>query len=296
MKRYMPVRAAIGFVVTLALASPDAAVAGALLHGEPPATDFTLSYDGSKMIVRQKRDRRGVLDVIDTRSGESLGLSEHSFASLRRGEDSDTAYGLARKGGIQRLSFAGDGVEATRYRLEVYETRPIEIRAGDRIRWTRNDKARDLVNGEAGGGGGDTASISTGRRTRERGSRAGLKRLEAHDPLDRFVGMKNRLAKARAAAEARNTLPFHDPAYGRVVADAGPPAPRNGTGSRRCCALWRSWSGGEPGWKRRRKAARTFPCPLLADASGLARGERAVRRGGPLGVRRPRPSRTGPLA
>ena len=27
-----------------------------------------------------------------------------------------------------------------RYRLDVYEPRPIEIRAGDRIRWTRNDK------------------------------------------------------------------------------------------------------------------------------------------------------------
>ena len=35
-----------------------------------------------------------------------------------------------------------------RYRLDVYETRPIEIRAGDRIRWTRNDRKRDLVNGE----------------------------------------------------------------------------------------------------------------------------------------------------
>ena len=35
-----------------------------------------------------------------------------------------------------------------RYRLDVYETQPIEIRAGDRIRWTRNDGKRDLVNGE----------------------------------------------------------------------------------------------------------------------------------------------------
>ena len=50
---------------------------------------------------------------------------------------------------------------------------------------------------------------------------AGLKRLEAHEPLDRFVGMRNRLAKARAAAEGRGMLPFHDPAYGRVVGDAG---------------------------------------------------------------------------
>ena len=35
-----------------------------------------------------------------------------------------------------------------RYRLDVYETRPIEIRAGDRIRWTRNDHDRGLINGE----------------------------------------------------------------------------------------------------------------------------------------------------
>ena len=35
-----------------------------------------------------------------------------------------------------------------RYRLDVYETRPIEIRAGDRIRWTRNDRTRSLINGE----------------------------------------------------------------------------------------------------------------------------------------------------
>ena len=36
----------------------------------------------------------------------------------------------------------------SRYRLDVYETRPIEIRAGDRIRWTRNDRKRSLINGE----------------------------------------------------------------------------------------------------------------------------------------------------
>ena len=109
----MPIRAAaIGFVVSLAFAGPDAAVAGALLHGEPPAKDFTLSYDGSKMIVLHERDRRRVLDIVDTRSGASLGLSGHSLASLRWGEDSDTAYALSRKDGIQRLSFASDEVEA----------------------------------------------------------------------------------------------------------------------------------------------------------------------------------------
>ena len=35
-----------------------------------------------------------------------------------------------------------------RYQVEVYETRTIEIRAGDRIRWTRNDHARGLANGD----------------------------------------------------------------------------------------------------------------------------------------------------
>ena len=46
-----------------------------------------------------------------------------------------------------------------RYRLEVYETRPIEIRAGDRIRWTRNDRARALVNGERA----EVASVARNR-------------------------------------------------------------------------------------------------------------------------------------
>ena len=48
-----------------------------------------------------------------------------------------------------------------RYRLEVYETREIELRAGDRIRWTRNDKARSLINGE-------TAEITAITRSRVR--------------------------------------------------------------------------------------------------------------------------------
>ena len=51
----------------------------------------------------------------------------------------------------------------TRYRLEVYETQPIEIRAGDRIRWTRNDKKPvTSSNGEQAEGNGDN------RKTRVR--------------------------------------------------------------------------------------------------------------------------------
>ena len=46
-----------------------------------------------------------------------------------------------------------------RYRLDVYETRPIEIRSGDRIRWTRNDHGRGLINGERA----EVAAIARGR-------------------------------------------------------------------------------------------------------------------------------------
>ncbi|MCY4478625.1 MAG: hypothetical protein OXB97_01895 [Rhodospirillales bacterium] len=35
-----------------------------------------------------------------------------------------------------------------RYRLDLFETQPIVLRAGDTVRWTRNDAARGLINGE----------------------------------------------------------------------------------------------------------------------------------------------------
>ncbi|MCY3669615.1 MAG: relaxase domain-containing protein, partial [Alphaproteobacteria bacterium] len=46
----------------------------------------------------------------------------------------------------RRLAIRPDG--RVRYQVEVYETRTIEIRAGDMIRWTRNDPARGLANGD----------------------------------------------------------------------------------------------------------------------------------------------------
>ena len=52
---------------------------------------------------------------------------------------------LAHPDGKARRIRPAGGV---RYRLEVYETREIELRAGDRIRWTRNDNERALINGE----------------------------------------------------------------------------------------------------------------------------------------------------
>ena len=114
MKRFSCICAAVvGLVASLALAGPNGAAAGSLLHGEPPATNHALSLDGSKMIVLRKRERRRFYDVIDTRSGESRGLLERSFVVMAWGEDSDTAYASVRGGELYRLSFAAGGTTVT---------------------------------------------------------------------------------------------------------------------------------------------------------------------------------------
>ena len=46
-----------------------------------------------------------------------------------------------------------------RYRVELYETEGIEVQAGERIRWTRNDKGRSLFNGE------EAQILSIGKKT-----------------------------------------------------------------------------------------------------------------------------------
>ena len=71
---------------------------------------------------------------------------------------------------------------AIRYRLDVYETRTIEIRAGDRIRWTRNDAKRSLINGERA----EVLSIVGGRvRLRRADGRAFSLRVD--DPQLRHI-------------------------------------------------------------------------------------------------------------
>ncbi len=47
-------------------------------------------------------------------------------------------------GGERRIDPGG----YIRYRLDLYETRPMVLRAGDQVRWTRNDTVRGLINGE----------------------------------------------------------------------------------------------------------------------------------------------------
>ena len=47
-----------------------------------------------------------------------------------------------------RVLKVNPGGKRLRYQLELHETATIRIRAGDAVRWTRNDRRRDLVNGE----------------------------------------------------------------------------------------------------------------------------------------------------
>ena len=69
-----------------------------------------------------------------------------------------------------------------RYSLDVYETRPMEIRAGDRIRWTRNDRKRSLVNGERA----EVEGIARGRVRFQLADGRGLS-LRVDDPQLRHI-------------------------------------------------------------------------------------------------------------
>ncbi len=101
----------------------------------------------------------------------SLGMTRAEKADVRNYQEGDTVlfhqdlvnYRLKKDEALTVTGIEDDRVRllhpdgsprrirprgSVRYRLDVYETRTIEIRAGDRIRWTRNDKARSLINGE----------------------------------------------------------------------------------------------------------------------------------------------------
>ena len=96
------------------------------------------------------RAERG--DVRNYREGDELVFNQDLLNYRLRKDEILTVTGVERDrvtlmhpdGGPRRIRPAGP----VRYRFDVYETRPIEIRAGDRIRWTRNDRARTLINGE----------------------------------------------------------------------------------------------------------------------------------------------------
>ncbi len=69
-----------------------------------------------------------------------------------------------------------------RYRLDLFEARPIRIRAGDAIRWTRNDVRRGLIDGERA----ETLRIGT-RALRLRIAGGGELTLRRDDPHLRHV-------------------------------------------------------------------------------------------------------------
>ena len=62
-----------------------------------------------------------------------------------------------------------------RYRVELYETEGIEVQAGERIRWTRNDKGRSLLNGE------EARILSIGTKTLKLRTADGRTLTLAHD-------------------------------------------------------------------------------------------------------------------
>ena len=58
-----------------------------------------------------------------------------------------------------RVAWEPDRVAARAGGVEVYRTESMEIRAGDRIRWTRNDPGLGLVNGQTA----EVTAVSNGR-------------------------------------------------------------------------------------------------------------------------------------
>ena len=99
-----------------------------------------------------------------------LRLTRSETGDARNWREGDVAifrhdvYGVgARAGDACRIAGAEDGRVALdhpggrtlrvdpsgyiRYRVDLYETRPIQLRAGDAIRWTRDDAERELPNG-----------------------------------------------------------------------------------------------------------------------------------------------------
>ena len=123
--------------------------------------------------VRQGLADEGVLH------GPELEIERYVNLHLTRSQKGETAnyrpgdiavfhhdvYGVSAKAGDAcRVLEAGDGgvllahpdgrerridpAGYVRYRLDLYETAPMVLRAGDQVRWTRNDAARGLINCE----------------------------------------------------------------------------------------------------------------------------------------------------
>ena len=122
--------------------------------------------------VREGLEAEGVLHgrVLEIETLAKLGMTRAETGDIRNWREGDVAvfhrdiypYRIQAGDACMVTGFEGDRVVLEhgdgkarrirpageiRYRLDLHETQTIAIRAGDRIRWTRNDKARGLDNG-----------------------------------------------------------------------------------------------------------------------------------------------------
>ena len=102
-------------------------------------------------------------DLAGYRPGDVLVFHNDILHYRVKADDACTVTGTDEEGRVllhhpdgrpRRLDPAGP----IRYRYELYETRPIRLQAGDRIRWTRNDAKLGIVNG------GEARILSIGYR------------------------------------------------------------------------------------------------------------------------------------
>ena len=100
--------------------------------------------------LRLTRAQKG--DAANYRPGD-VAVFHHDVYGVRA-KAGDACRVLEVAGGKVRLAHPDgrqrriDPSGTLRYRLELYETAPMRLRAGERVRFTRNDPARGLVNGE----------------------------------------------------------------------------------------------------------------------------------------------------
>ena len=96
------------------------------------------------------RSQKG--DIANYREGDVAvfhhdvyGVRAKAGDACRVTEVGDERVVLTLPGGKERTI---DPSGYIRYRLDLFETRPMVLKAGDRVRWTRNDATRGLINGE----------------------------------------------------------------------------------------------------------------------------------------------------
>ena len=100
--------------------------------------------------LRLTRSQKG--ETANYRPGDVAVFHHRAFAADARAGDACRVVGVA-DGRVQLAHDDGrmrriDPSGRVRYLLELYETEPMTLRAGERVRWTRNDPGRELVNGQ----------------------------------------------------------------------------------------------------------------------------------------------------